>query len=244
MGFTRPPRTSDNMAERSRKRSGWLEKVPNLRRDQSHRYWLGNEVIGVSTTGVCGYGMSDFKRRNIEATRYVWEPRGVNTHLALQLDLEARFHPSYAARRRAVEERLTLGAQLEPYADHIAPLVTHPLWDEVEVVATEFMLASRAKNVAGTFDGAYRVEDATKPDGYCWTIFDLKTQSKGGKPYSVRSQLGCYISLASDLGLRFDKALAIWSRPGEAKLQPYTAEECLEAWGKTWDEYCAAERLV
>lgn len=224
--------------------SGWLESNPTLRRDENHRYWLGDDLIAVSTTGVCGHDMTDWRRQQIEVTRHEWEPRGVNTHLALQLELEARFHPSYGARRRAVEQRLEHAAAFDAYKEHIAPLVTHPLWREVEVVATEFMVASLEHNLAGTFDGAYREPDPEKPGQYVYTIFDLKTQKANGKPYSVKSQLGCYINLCDEQGLRIDKALVIWSRPNETRLQSLTREECLEAWAAKWSDYCKKERIV
>ncbi len=222
----------------------WLGQNPNLRRDENHRYWVGDEVIAVSTTGVCGHDMTDFRRQQIEVTRHEWEPRGVNTHLALQLELEARFHPSYGARQKAAEQRIENAEAFAQFREHIAPLVTHPLWSEVEVIATEYMVASRELNLAGTFDGAFREEDKNSSDGYSYTIFDLKTQKKGGRPYSVKAQLGCYISLCSESGVRFDNAMVIWSRPNETRLQSLTADECLTAWRNKWSDYCKQERTV
>jgi hypothetical protein len=213
----------------------WLQPIPNLRlRHSDHTYWLGTHLFPISTTGVLSAGKSDVAISRINATRPEWAPRGTAIHKALELHLWGNHHPhgDQAAAAAAIASE-----EFEPYREWIEPLLTHPLWDQVQVIATEMALCSRILNVAGTFDGAFLVPSTGQR-----TLFDLKTQKRpDAGPYCTKAQLGCYIAMAAEHGITFDRALTVWSKPGKVRLQAHGAQECQKAWEAAWEAYSAAE---
>jgi hypothetical protein len=183
---------------------------------------------------VLSAGKSEAAMHRINATRPEWAPRGTAIHKALELHLWGNHHPDgdqgAAAAAIASDE-------FELYREWIDPLLTHPLWNVVEVIATEMALCSRSINVAGTFDGAFLVPETGKA-----TLFDLKTQKRADAgPYCTKAQLGCYIAMAAEQGITFDRALTLWSKPGTVRMQAHGAQECLKAWEAAWEAYSAAE---
>jgi hypothetical protein len=107
-----------------------LPPIPGLRRqDPEHRYVIDRpgqplHWFPISITGVMALQKSAFAMERIEATRAVWEPRGNTVHLALEAFLQGR-----------LDELQALAAG--DYSDWIAPLISHPRWDEVTVIASE-----------------------------------------------------------------------------------------------------------
>ena len=213
----------------------WLQPIPGLRlRHSDHTYWLGDHLFPISTTGVLSSGKSEAAMHRINATRPEWAPRGTAIHKALELHLWGNHHPDgdqgAAAAAIASEE-------FDPYREWIDPLLSHPLWNVVEVIATEMALCSRSINVAGTFDGAFLV-----PETGQGTLFDLKTQKRADAgPYCTKAQLGCYIAMAAEQGITFDRALTVWSKPHAVRMQAHGAKECLNAWEAAWEAYSAAQ---
>jgi hypothetical protein len=221
----------------------WLEPVPGLWRDEAeHRYWLGEHLFPVSITGVLAHGLSDTARKAIAASRPVWEPRGVAVHAALERYSRTRFlageSPEQA--RRAVAALPRHGE----YREWIEPLLALPLWDEVAVIASERLTCCTSRNVAGAFDGAYVSPALSERRGReVRVLYDLKTLSATGRPYSTAAQLGGYMVLEAAQGHHVELGQTIWSRPGQAFTSPfYGREECLAAWAAAWTRYCSAAR--
>jgi hypothetical protein len=134
--------------------STWLEPIPGLWRDETaHRYWLGDHLFPVSITGVLAHGLSDTAKRSIEAKRAIWEPRGTTVHAALEHYSQARFLVGKSASEALLEAETLSGHH--QYRDWILPLLQLPLWEEVQVIASERLTCCLARNVAGAFDGAY-----------------------------------------------------------------------------------------
>ena len=220
-----PPPLRDLMA--------WLEPIPNLHlRHSDHTYWLGDHLFHKSTTGVLSFSKGRVALAQIEATRSEWAPRGTAIHKALEVGLLGRFHPDGD---RGASEALLAAPEFDPYREWIDPLLSHHLWDAVQVCASEMALCDLDRNIAGTFDGAYETPTGTR------VLFDLKTQKRpDASPYCTKAQLGCYIGMAEASGLHFDRAVTIWSKPGRVMVQRHPRDECLDAWEKAWDAYAEA----
>jgi hypothetical protein len=195
----------------------WIPSVEGLTRDADHRYRLGDHVFAASVTGVLSPGKGAEAKRRIEATRNQWELRGNTVHRALELAAtEDDWHPDH-------------WPACWPFIDWVWPLLTHSIWEEARLCASEMGLYSMALDVAGTFDGAFLTP---KPGGgWSRVLFDLKTQgSPTSSCYDTRPQLGGYLTLAAEHGLTFDGAATLWARPGRMQVRTYDVGECLEAW--------------
>ncbi len=210
----------------------WLAPPADLERDQEHIYWLGDFRFPVSITGVLAAGKSAIAKERIEATRDQWEARGTQVHLALELaatsgDFHADHHPN-----------------CWPYLDWIEPLLGHAIWQQVEVIASEFPLYALdhhgGLSIAGTFDLAWQQPGTVSPlhGGPLRTLVDLKTQAnpKAGA-YDTTPQLGGYLTLAAHHGLVFDQAATLWCRPGKTQLTTHAIETCLDAWSLAVHHY-------
>ncbi len=223
--------------------STWLDPIPDLWREEAaHRYWLGDHLFPVSITGVLAHGLSATAKRAIEAKRPVWEPRGTTVHAALEHYSYARFLVG-----RSPEQALLAVEQLPGhyrYRDWILPLLQLPLWDEVQVIASERLSCCLTRNLAGGFDGAYGSAALSDRWGReVRVLYDLKTLSAHGRPYSTAAQLGGYMVLEAAQGNHYDLGQTLWSKPGEAAPSTfYSREQCLAAWAAAWSRYCLARR--
>jgi len=218
--------------------SDWLPSIPGLRRtDPEHRYWLGDHLFAVSVTGVVGSSKSDWAMARIEATRHLWEPRGHTVHLALEALLHSRFHPLAVQRQQASQQLEHLRAGV--YRDWIEPLLAHPHWRSVTVIASERPTCCLVRNVAGTYDTGY-----IQHTSGLRVLADLKTLSRPGSgSYCTRAQLGGYMALEATWGVHYDVGQTIWARPGETRFSPlYSREECLAAWAAAWAGYASRFR--
>lgn len=223
--------------------STWLDPIPGLWREEAaHCYWLGDHLFPVSITGVLAHGLSGTAKRAIEAKRPVWEPRGTTVHSALEHYSQARFLVG-----RSPEQALLAIEQLpghHRYRDWILPLLQLPLWDEVQVIASERLSCCLTRNLAGGFDGAYASPALSDRWGReVRVLYDLKTLSAHGRPYSTAAQLGGYMVLEAAQGNHYELGQTLWSRPGEATPSTfYSREQCLAAWAAAWSRYCLAYR--
>ena len=210
----------------------WLPPIPGLhRRDPEHRYWLGEVEFPVSVTSVLSVLKSDLAMERIEATRATWEPRGNQTHRALELFLQSGAVVGVEGQgipfRAMVDEMAELADG--DHADWIQPLITHERWHSLQVIASERPTCCLARRVAGTFDTAYIDEDGRR------ILADLKTLSGSGSTYSTAAQLGGYMALEATHGQHYDFGQTIWARPGQTTFSPlYSRQECLTAWAAAW----------
>ena len=221
----------------------WLEPIPGLWREEpAHRYWLGEHLFPVSITGVLAHGMSASAKRAIAAKRAIWEPRGVIVHAALERYCQARFREGKGA-NEALLEGWDLPGQ-HRYRDWILPLLQLPLWDEVQVIASERLSCCLERNIAGAFDGAYRSAALSERQGReVRVLYDLKTLSAHGRPYATAAQLGGYMVLEAAHGNFYGLGQTLWSKPGAATASRfYSREQCLAAWAAAWSRYCLSQR--
>ena len=221
----------------------WLEPIPGLWRDEAaHRYWLGDHLFPVSITGVLAHGLSETAKRAIEAKRPIWEPRGTTVHAALERYSQARFLVGKSAADALLAVEALPGHH--PYRDWILPLLQLSLWDGVRVIASERLSCCLTRNVAGAFDGAYVSPALSERRGReVRVLYDLKTLSAHGRPYSTAAQLGGYMVLEAAQGNHYELGQTIWSKPGEAFCSTfYSREQCLSTWAAAWSCYCLARR--
>jgi hypothetical protein len=215
----------------------WLPPIPGLhRRDPEHRYWLGELEFPVSVTGVVGCLKSDFAMQRIEATRSHWEPRGNTTHRSLELMLGS-LDPGQGieAKRHGMAElgRLAMG----DWQEWVQPLMDHPRWDGLQVIASERPTCCTMRGVAGTFDCAYIDKSGRR------ILADLKTLSAHGSTYSTAAQIGGYMALEATWGNHYDAGQTIWARPGQTTFGPLLSRsECLLAWAGAWATFKARSR--
>jgi len=202
----------------------WIPSVDGLIRDANHRYRLGDHVFAASVTGVLSPGKGEYARKRIESTRADWEARGNTVHRALELAATCPdWHPDH-------------WPACWPWIEWCWPLLTHAIWEEARLCASEMGLYSLTLDIAGTFDGAFLMP---KPGGgWRRILFDLKTQgSSGSSCYDTRPQLGGYLTLAAEHGIHFDGAATLWARPGRTQVKTYDTSQCLAAWDAALQAY-------
>ena len=230
--------TSAHAFDRQIDATSWLAPIPGLRRsDPEHRYWLGDHLFPVSITGVIGSCKSAWALARIEATRHLWAPRGHTVHQALEALLHSRFHPLALQKHRAAQQLEVL--RTSDYRDWIEPLLAHPHWQQVTVIASERPTCCLIRNLAGTYDTGY-----IQHTSGLRVLADLKTLSRPGSgSYCTRAQLGGYMALEATWGVHYDAGQTIWARPGHTRFsQLYSREECLAAWAASWAGYASHMR--
>jgi hypothetical protein len=216
-----------------------LPPIPGLKRlDPGHQYWLHDRPFAVSVTGVLRVQKSDYAMARIQSTTDIWAPRGHSTHRALELFLANRYGlPLDSAGDSPAESEAELQQLCTgDYHDWIAPLLTHPVWEQVQVIASERATCCVRRGVAGTYDLAYH-----GPHGR--VLADLKTLgTEESHTYCTRAQLGGYMALETTHGHHYDHGQTIWARPGRTAFSElYTRSECLAAWAAAWAWWCAAQ---
>ena len=228
----------------------WLAPIPGLvRRDPEHRYWLGAHLFPVSITGVLAAGKSSYALQRISSTQAIWGPRGTSCHLALELALKAR-RPAASGPARPAPHAASSEESFHDYREWIAPLLHHPRWDQVLVIAAERPTCCLIRNVAGTYDTAYLDPALPIPEGRpegitgpARVLADLKTLSGSGRTYCTRAQIGGYMALEWSQGQWFDYGQTIWCQPGCTFFSaPTTRGDCLSAWAAAWTLYAARVR--
>ena len=177
-----------------------LKPLP-IRRDERRHQYVNIETkqwLNYSTTGVCNE-LTEEAKENIEAYRYIWQPRGETVHECL-------------AESMLGNTDLDMGA----YENIIVPLLDHWLFKNFEPLAIEHMMSIPDKSVGGQLDLlGYEIDPITSQKTL--RLIDLKTKgnTKSGfykreregtvwiqeidkywkEPYSTYKQLGCYVEM-------------------------------------------------
>ena len=147
------------------------EALPITFDEELHQYLdTDREVMAFSVTEIVGFGKDARAMANIEATRHIWEPRGLAVHAAME----------------ALAKGADPGSLLRTeYDDWIKPLIEHPIWEFSEVLASEFRLCDRRRSIGGSFDLLLwdTITEST-------ILIDLKTQGPSGRPYDTSRSSG------------------------------------------------------
>ena len=227
-----------------------LKPLPIVRDEETHKY-LNTETdewLAYSTTGVCNE-LTEKAKENIEAYRYIWQPRGVKVHECL-------------AESMLGNTNIDMG----DYEEIVGPLLDHWLFANFEPLAIEFMMSIPDKSVGGQLDLlGYEINPKTSEKTL--RLIDLKTKGntsngfykreKEGRiwvdqldkywqePYSTDKQLGCYVEMLKlNYDLVPDVCNTIWAFEGRCILnidQP--TERCLTAWQEAWEKFEAKQEL-
>ena len=223
-----------------------LKPLPIVRDEETHKYLNTetNEWLAYSTTTVCNE-LTEEAKENIEAYRYIWQPRGVKVHECL-------------AEKMLGNGEIDMGE----YEDIILPLLDHVLFQNFEPMAVEYMMSIPEKSVGGQLD-LLGYDKATKQI----RLIDLKTKgnTKSGfykrertdtkyiyqldkywsEPYSTDKQLGCYIEMLElNCNVVPDVCNTLWAYPEVSILgvdQP--VERCRSAWQEAWQKFEAKQEL-
>ena len=223
-----------------------LKPLPIVRDEETHKY-LNTETdewLAYSTTGVCNE-LTEEAKENIEAYRYIWQPRGETVHECLQ------------------EKMLGSGnINSKDYEDWVGPLLSHELFTHFEPMAVELMMSIPDKSVGGQLDllgydtktkQVRLIDLKTKGN----SKYDIKKRKKDGlihledidmywkEPYLTDKQLGCYVEmLRLNYNLVPDVCNTIWAYEGRCILnneQP--TERCEAAWQEAWEKFESEQEL-
>lgn len=223
-----------------------LKPLPIVLDVETHKY-LNTETdewLAYSTTGVCNE-LTEQAKENIEAYRYIWQPRGEKVHECLQ-------------------EKMLGSGEIDAgdYEHIVGPLLDHELFKHFEPMAVELMMSIPDKSVGGQLD-LLGYDKETKQI----RLIDLKTKGntnsgfykreKEGRiwidqldkywqePYSTDKQLGSYVEMLKiNYNLVPDVCNTIWAYPDVAILgndQP--VERCEVAWQAAWDKFESEQEL-
>lgn len=223
-----------------------LKPLPIVLDVETHKY-LNTETdewLAYSTTGVCNE-LTEKAKENIEAYRYIWQPRGEKVHECLQ-------------------EKMLGSGEIDAgdYEHIVGPLLDHELFKHFEPMAVELMMSIPDKSVGGQLD-LLGYDKETKQI----RLIDLKTKGntnsgfykreKEGRiwidqldkywqePYSTDKQLGSYVEMLKiNYNLVPDVCNTIWAYPDVAILgndQP--VERCEVAWQAAWDKFESEQEL-
>ena len=229
-----------------------LKPLP-IRRDERRHQYVNIETkqwLNYSTTGVCNE-LTEEAKENIEAYRYIWQPRGETVHECL-------------AESMLGNTDLDMGA----YENIIVPLLDHWLFKNFEPLAIEHMMSIPDKSVGGQLDLlGYEIDPITSEKTL--RLIDLKTKgnTKSGfykrendkkgrlwikeidrywqEPYSTDKQLGCYVEMLKlNYGIVPSVCNTLWAYPGFSVLGPaQPVERCEAAWQEAWDKFEAKQEL-
>ena len=223
-----------------------LKPLPIVRSEPEHKYLNTetNQWLSYSTTEVCNE-LTEEAKENIEAYRYIWQPRGETVHECLQ-------------------EKMLGSTEIDPkdYGEWVEPLLSHELFTHFEPMAVELMMSIPDKSVGGQLDllgydtktKQIRLIDL-KTKGN--SKYDIKKRKKDGlihledidmywkEPYLTDKQLGCYVEmLRLNYNLVPDVCNTIWAYEGRCILnneQP--TERCEAAWQEAWTKFESKQEL-
>ena len=223
-----------------------LKPLPINRDEETHKYLNleTNQWLSYSTTEVCNE-LTEEAKENIEAYRYIWQPRGETVHECLQ-------------------EKMLGSTEIDPkdYGEWVEPLLSHELFTHFEPMAVELMMSIPDKSVGGQLDllgydtktkQVRLIDLKTKGN----SKYDIKKRKKDGlnhledidmywkEPYLTDKQLGCYVEmLRLNYNLVPDVCNTIWAYEGRCILnneQP--TERCEAAWQEAWTKFQAKQEL-
>ena len=211
-----------------------LKPLPINRDEETHKYLNleTNQWLSYSTTEVCNE-LTEEAKENIEAYRYIWQPRGETVHECLQ-------------------EKMLGSTEIaaKEYGEWVAPILSHELFTHFEPMAVELMMSIPDKSVGGQLD-LLGYDTRTKQV----RLIDLKTKGNSKydimkrkndglihledidmywkEPYLTDKQLGCYVEmLRLNYNLVPDVCNTIWAYEGRCILNNEQPTERCEAAGQ------------
>ena len=196
--------------------------------EDQHRYrWRGDWVLN-NVSDVLSDELTPFAKAQIEKYRGGpdgWEVRGRTIHRSLDryLSGEVDMHD-------------------DKWSDWIDPLLSDPLFEGIETLATEYRVVDRYNSVAGSFDFLLRHAD----DPSFVVLGDLKTVSSkkavsGRKPASA--QLGAYAKMLQQWQpkITITQCVTVVSGPEKCKVIKEDPQDCIDIWEEAWGRFQAQQ---
>ena len=210
-----------------------LDPIPDLEFfPDAHRYRWRSDWVLHNVSEVVSHDLSPFAKDAMEKHRHGpdgWELRGRVLHRVLQAHLENQ--PS------VYEDRW------DPW---IEPLLSDPLFQGIETLATEYLLVDRYRSVAGSCDFVIRYKD----DPTFVILGDLKTVSSKKAVSSRKSplaQLGAYARMCMQFNpkVRITECVTVISGPEKCKVRRHSPEDdCIPAWEECWGKFQALQPVA
>ena len=217
-----------------------LEPLPISFDPVVHRYtWQPTgEVMSNSVTGILKARKDARLLQIFEDTKHIWEPRGNAIHKAMELFLNG------------TDPDDLLGGD---YDDWLKPAFRYPMWEHMEVIATEYSLVDLKRGIGGQLD---LLAWDHLMDRMC--LIDFKSTGKSKRHYNTAPQLGAYCAMLIDCRkLVVDELITVWISPGEthigffdddgkrldSRTEPSPAQ-CLEQWEEAYSFWqCLQEEI-
>ena len=208
-----------------------LEPLPIVFDPERHRYrWEPTgEVMSHSVTGILRAKKDPKLLELFEQTKHIWAPRGNTIHNAMELFLNG------------AEPDSLLGTDYDAW---LRPAFDHPMWEHMEVIATEYSLCDPRRSLGGQLD--FLAWDHVLDR---MVLGDFKTSGKSKRRYNTAPQLGAYLGMLIDrCKVVVDECITVWIAPGETSLGFFdddgrrldsrsepTPEQCLQQWEDAFD---------
>ena len=209
-----------------------LEPVPGLEFFPGpHRYRMNGLWVPHSVTQVLGFDMSPSKRAAIERTKEGpdgWEARGNAVHKALEAHLKSM---SGTNDRGVIYD--------DKWADWIEPLLDHPIFKGVEVLASEYSVYDSHKNCAGSFDFLLRTTSSEDKRIILGDAKSVSTRKSLSARKPADAQLAAYQSMLASLHplLLVTDLVTVVCGPGEVRILNTDAESAWTHWEEAWGRY-------
>lgn len=130
--------------------------------------------------------------------------------------------------------------RFRPYRSIIRPLLAHPQWSQLRVVAAPVTLYSPQHQAAGSFDAL-----AWQPDGSL-VLLALITAPRDSIEdlRAVHAELGAGVAALNDLYLQVvTHCVACWAKADETLLEFISPDLCLTSWVQTAEAHQFRARL-
>ena len=209
-----------------------LEPVPGLEFFPGpHRYRMNGLWVPHSVTQVLGFDMSPSKRAAIERTKEGpdgWQARGNAVHKALEAHLGSM---SGTNDRGVIYD--------DKWADWIEPLLDHPIFKGVEVLASEYSVYDSHKNCAGSFDFLLRTTSSEDKRVILGDLKSVSTKRALAARKPADAQLAAYQSMlaSSQRTLLVTDLVTVVCGPGEIRILNTDAESAWTHWEEAWGRY-------
>ena len=193
-----------------------------------HRYRLEDQWLAESVSSVIGFDMHPRQRARIDQTKDGpdgWALRGNTLHA---------WHEGFLkGSEPAIDERWTAW---------LKPLRSEPLFQDFDLLASEYRLCDAKRSVGGSFDFLIRLRcDGPEKD---WPIVlgDLKTVSSRkavGSRKPATAQLGAYLSMMQQHHPRLwiSECVTVVAGPERCRVIRETPDVCAAAWEDAWGRF-------
>ena len=193
-----------------------------------HRYRLEDQWLAESVSSVIGFDMHPRQRARIDQTKDGpdgWALRGNTLHA---------WHEGFLkGSEPAIDERWTAW---------LKPLRSEPLFQDFDLLASEYRLCDAKRSVGGSFDFLIRLPSDEPEKDWPIVLGDLKTVSRRaavGSRKPATAQLGAYLSMLQQHHPRLwiSECVTVVAGPERCRVISQTPDACAAAWEDAWGRF-------